>query len=52
MTNCVHQIKQNVKTQFGLKAPEMVFPIATALSTVQEEMLLLNLHTNSACAYQ
>ena len=29
-TDCVHHIKQNVKTWFGLKAAEMVFPIADA----------------------
>ena len=39
-TNCVHHIKQNVKTRFGPKAAEMVFLIAHAFSMIQEEMLL------------
>ena len=42
-TNCVHHIKQNVKTQFGQKAAEMVFPIVTAFS---------GLKTKSASAYE
>ena len=45
-TNCVHHIKQNVKTQFGLKVAELVFPIATAFSTIQEETLLAQLNQN------
>ena len=38
-TNCVHHIKQNgtPMTNFGPKAAEPVFPIATAFSTIQEE---------------
>ena len=50
-TNCVHHIKQNVKTQFGLNAAEMVFPIAYAFSTIQEETLMEQLKTKSAGAY-
>ena len=50
-TNCVHHIKQNVKPQFGLKAAEMVFPIANAFSTIQEETLLEQLKTKSTSAY-
>ena len=51
-TNCVHHIKQNVKTQFGPKAAEMVFPIPTAFLTMQEETLLSRLQTKSASAYE
>ena len=51
-TNCVHHIKQNVKAQFGPKAAEMVFPIATAFLTIQEETLLLQLQAKSASAYE
>ena len=51
-TNCVHHIKQNVKPQFGPKVAEMVFPIATAFSTIQEETLLSKLQTKSASAYE
>ena len=36
-TNCVHHIKENVRTRFGPKAAEMVFPIAKAFSTVVDE---------------
>ena len=50
-TNCVHHIKQNVITQFGLNAAEMVFSIATAFSTIQEETLLEQLKNKSASAY-
>ena len=39
-TNCVHHISQNVKTWFGLNAAEIVFRIANAFSTIQEETLL------------
>ena len=35
-TNCVHHIKQNVKSRFGAKAAEMVFPIAHAFSMIHE----------------
>ena len=51
-TNCVHHIKQNVKTKFGPKAAEMGFPIATAFSTIQEETSLSQLKTKSARAYE
>ena len=34
VTNCVHHIKQNVKTCFGPKAAELVFPISTVFSTI------------------
>ena len=37
VTNCVHHIKQHVKTCSGPKAAKVVFPIATAFSTIQEE---------------
>ena len=50
-TNGVHHTKQNVKTQFGPNAAEMVFPIATAFSKIQEETLLEQLKTKSASAY-
>ena len=50
-TNCVHHIKQKVKTQFSLKAAEMVFPIANAFSMIQEETLLEQLKMKSAGAY-
>ena len=50
-TNCVHHIKQNVKTQFGLNPAEMVFPIATAFLTIQEETLLVQLKPKSTSAY-
>ena len=39
-----------MKTQFGPKA-EMVFPIANAFSTIQEETLLEQLKPKSASAY-
>ena len=45
-TNCVHDIKQNVKTWFGPNAAEMAFPIATAFLTIQEETLLEQLKPN------
>ena len=51
-TSCVHHIKQNVKTQFGPKAAEIVFPIAKAFSMIQEETLLEQLKMKSACAYE
>ena len=51
-TNCVHHIKQNVKTHFGPKAAEMVFPIATAFSTIQEEKFLEQLKQISPNAYE
>ena len=41
-TNCVHHIMQNLKTQFGPKAEEMVFPIATAFLTIQEETSIIS----------
>ena len=50
-TNCVHHIKQNMKTLFGLNGAEMVFPIANAFLTIQEETLLEQLKTKSASAY-
>ena len=37
VTDCFHHIKQNGMTNFGRKAAELVFPIATAFSTIQEE---------------
>ena len=40
-----------MKTWFGLKATEMVFPIANAFSTIQEEILLEQLKMKSASAY-
>ena len=52
VTNCVHHIKQNVKTWFGPKAAEMVFPIANAFSMIQEETLLEQLKGKSASAYE
>ena len=39
-TNCIRHIKWNVKTWFGLKEAEIVFPIATAFSTIQEEIII------------
>ena len=48
--NCVHHIKQNVKTQFGPKAAEMVFPIANVFSAIQEETLLEQLRMKSTSA--
>ena len=51
-TNCAHHIKQNVKSRFGAKAAEMVFPIAHAFSTIQEDMLLEQLKMKSASAYE
>ena len=39
-TNCVHHIKQNVKTWFGQNTAEMVFPIAYVFSMIHEETLL------------
>ena len=51
-TNCVHHIKQNVKSRFGAKAAEMVFPIAHAFSTIQEETLLEQLKAKSVNAYE
>ena len=44
VTNCVHHIKQNVKTCFGPKVAELVFPIATVISTIQEEKFLEQLN--------
>ena len=41
----------NVKAWFGPNAAEMVFPIANAFSTTQEETLLDQLKTKSASAY-
>ena len=52
LTNCVHHIKQNVKSRFGAKAGEMVFPIAHAFYMIQEEMLLEELKMKSANAYE
>ena len=51
-TNCVHHIKQNVKSRFGAKAAEMVFPIAQAFSSIQEETLLEQLKAKSVNAYE
>ena len=51
-TNCAHHIKQNVKTRFGPKAAEMVFPIAHEVSMIQEEMLLEQLEMKSASVYE
>ena len=50
-TNCVHHIKQNVKSRFGAKAAEMVFPIAHAYSMIQEETLLEQLKAKLANVY-
>ena len=50
-TYCVHHIKQNVKTWFGLNAAEMVLPIATPFLTIQEETLLEQLKSKAASAY-
>ena len=52
VTNCVHHIKQNVKTCFGPKAAELVFPIATAFSTIQEEKFVKQLKQVSPNAYE
>ena len=41
-----------MKTQFGPKAAEIVFPIANAFSMIQEETLLEQLKMKSACAYE
>ena len=51
-TNCLHHIKQNVETWFGLKAEEVLFPVATAFLTIQEETILVQLQTKSASAYE
>ena len=51
-TNCVHHIKQNVKSRFGAKAVEMVFPIAHGFSMIQEETLLELLEAKSVNAYE
>ena len=51
-TNCVHRIKQNVKSRFGAKTAEMVFPIAQAFSSIQEETLLEQLKAKSVNAYE
>ena len=40
-----------MKTWFGPNAAEMVFPIATAFSTIKEQTLLEKLKTKSASAY-
>ena len=40
-----------MKIWHGLNAAEMVFPIANAFSTIQEETLLEQLKTKSASAY-
>ena len=52
-TNCVHHIKQNVKSRFGAKVAEMVFPIAHAFSMIEEETLLEQLKKKlaNACDY-
>ena len=42
-TNCVHHKKENLRTRFGPKAAEMVFPIARAFSTVVEETYWMKL---------
>ena len=49
-TNWVHHTKQNVKSRFGAKAAEMVFPIAHAFSMIQEETLLEQLKAKSVNA--
>ena len=36
--NSVHHIKQNVKSRFGAKAAEMVFPIAHAFSMIKKKL--------------
>ena len=51
-TNCVHHIKQNVKSRFGAKAVEMVFSVAHAFSSIQEETLLEQLKARSVDVYQ
>ena len=52
ITNCVHHIKQNVKTHFGRKAAELVFPIATAFSTIQAEKIVEQLKQISPNGYE
>ena len=53
-TNCVHHIKENMKTRFRPKAAEMVFPITKSFSMVVEETRQLNLQAklSRACEYQ
>ena len=43
VTNCVHHIKENVRTRVGPIAAEMGFPIAKAFSTVVEETYWMKL---------
>ena len=45
-------IKQNVQTHFGPKAAKLVFPIATAFSTIQEEKFVEQLKQVSPNAYE
>ena len=52
VTNCVHYIKQNVKTCFGSKAAKLVFPIASAFSTIQEEKFVEQLKQMPPNAYE
>ena len=52
VTNCVLHIKQNVKTYFGPKAAELVFPIATTFSTIQDKKFLEQLKQISPNAYE
>ena len=51
--NCIHHIKENVKSRFSAKAAKMVFPIAKSFSTVVEETLWLKLQamSNRECEY-
>ena len=51
-TNCVHHIKQNVKSRFGAKAVEMVFPIAQAFLLIQEATLLEQFKAKLVNAYE
>ena len=41
--NCIHHIKENVKTGFRPKTMEMLFPIAKSFSMVVEATLWLKL---------
>ena len=51
-TNSVHHIKENIRTRFGPKAAEMVFPITKAFSTVVEETYWMKLQEQSERAFE
>ena len=51
-TNCVYHIKQNVKSRFGAKAAVLVFPVAQAFSSIQEETLLEQLKAKLVNVYE